>query len=796
MAIDIRATVSCSLGTLISGSLSDDYVQGTGLIKCRGSVELSGLLTPAIGTAVTFSYTKGGTTTSIPRKLRVLSSFADPFRRTTEVELGCKLTYLQDLQEKVDWTAFDDPGNAAFSAADEDYVTIPISASSVMTKCLTALGISASSNPLTNYFSVAKYDLSPGYVSVLNDLLVSESYCGYLDASEVLQVFALDQAGGTGPVLDQSKLIELGPIGVGQLPGEAVTVSYSYQRLKRSPAPEQPAAPSVQTSTSSSRNTLLLSYTNPQGQQVSRAYNNYQATTTTTRYGLLVTAAGETVNVVTSRVTEIVSSAASALGGYFSALLAVGIEPNNPNIVKRTIEVYEYDRNGDEVLRETTTIGSQAYAIGESGLQLVFSATDYVSFFVDATYPLEQVLVRSSRNGEFLSSVTYTFGSWYRTIAGQQSLAESRNSLGTAAAVSAFIDATIGQLHLIQTDSTSSATAYRGQRGPTAQQAINQIYGEVVDNAASLVLAVGSATAQRRIELSMPKASDDRFTKTGSFVYGLARGDAEAKARRFGRAQNRLLLGNRSGMNVQTAPEYLPAAPFSPVVVQANGLSALYRTNGSSWTMNASGLVVSSDLLFWGAVGGTGSFWFPVAPGISSLPTTPAVVNGQMTVDAVVPPFNERVDVAPRVRSLLVLQTYDYGLAGLSSVALPVRSTVTAASIVPVAVPAADISAAAATPAVAISGGALIPAGEVAVAALAPVVTASAVLDVPAADVSVLAELPELLAGNTLIVVPVADVSVSGLAPGIDTGDADYWSNWVAQNFGFEVDVYPEWWAS
>jgi hypothetical protein len=37
MAIDIRATVTCSLGTLISGSISDDYLQGNGLVKTKGS---------------------------------------------------------------------------------------------------------------------------------------------------------------------------------------------------------------------------------------------------------------------------------------------------------------------------------------------------------------------------------------------------------------------------------------------------------------------------------------------------------------------------------------------------------------------------------------------------------------------------------------------------------------------------------------------------------------------------------------------------------------------------------------
>ena len=41
MAVDIRCVVSCSLGTPISGSVNDEYVQGTGLIKTTGSVVIN-----------------------------------------------------------------------------------------------------------------------------------------------------------------------------------------------------------------------------------------------------------------------------------------------------------------------------------------------------------------------------------------------------------------------------------------------------------------------------------------------------------------------------------------------------------------------------------------------------------------------------------------------------------------------------------------------------------------------------------------------------------------------------------
>ena len=204
MSIDTRAVTSCTLGPIISASINDDYIQGNGLVKTTGSVEINGIVVPSVGQIVTFSYTRNGVTYQIPRVLRVLSSFADPFRRTTQVELGCKLTYLQDLKEPLKWKPSNDPENEGITAEDEKIITAPIYASSVMTRCLRKLAIVASEIPLTNKFSIGEFDYSSGYVDILSNLLVSESYCGYLDQDEVLQIINLQQSGGTGPVLTLS----------------------------------------------------------------------------------------------------------------------------------------------------------------------------------------------------------------------------------------------------------------------------------------------------------------------------------------------------------------------------------------------------------------------------------------------------------------------------------------------------------------------------------------------------------------------------------------------------------------
>ena len=239
MTVDIRGEVTCSLGTLISASISDDYVQGSGLIKTSGSCEIADVIVPDVGTAVTFTHTPiGGSPVNVPRKLRVLSSFADPFRRVTSVELGCILTYKEDLTEKVDWSVYDDPDNSDFEeGVDDKIVVVPISAQRLAQICVDKINFSGGTSglTLTNKFSIKKrdFDFSSGYVSVLSDLLVSESLCGYVDFNETLKIFPLDvpstdETPLTGvPIFYGSDLIDIGSINSGQIPGEAVTVSVS-----------------------------------------------------------------------------------------------------------------------------------------------------------------------------------------------------------------------------------------------------------------------------------------------------------------------------------------------------------------------------------------------------------------------------------------------------------------------------------------------------------------------------------------------------------------------------------------
>jgi len=744
MAIDIRAIVTCSLGTLISGSISDDYIQGNGLVKIKGSVEISGTITPAIGTVVTFSYVKGGVTRSIPRKLRVMSSFADPFRRTTKVELGCKLTYLSDLQEPVKWDAFDDPENTAYDEEDARIVTLPIYASSAMDKCLTELGITSSSNPLTNKFSIAKFDFGGGYVQVLNDLLVSESYCGYLDTSEVLQVFFLDQDAGTGPVFAASDIVDLGPIGVGQLPGEAVTVSYNTVKLKQ-PDPAEEAASAwelelfvgVQT-------TIIVSADLEDGTNYTEEFSYIPFTRTQTFY--------DSWDRVTRRLSTSNTIGAEVNSAYIVALVGAPIPYDVDNFAAtqagrvelyRTVEtlfVYEVNPSNeleskpdsyDKVKIETEITREPMQALlGAANLDYDLIETNLANTYyynVISSIITQEYIEGSTTEGLTVSKViTKKQKAYIYTQSGQQDIAE-RTSLGqTLQEIVPILDnliyegaetnTRIGRYLALQTkpsDADVGLATYSKDGDPNN--------GWRTESTASLELALGSATAQRRIEFSLPYAPDDTFSGPSGGPFTATASDAPVKANRYGRVQNRLLLGNRSGINLQLAPERLPAAPFEPLYVQANGLTAQYRANGTSWTFDSNGIVASVDALFWSAVGGTGTFWFPVAPGVTTLPTTPAIVSGTMTPTTVVLPYNETAIYEGRLRLISEVTKFEYALTLLTVIpAIVTKVKVAVVSIYKVEVPAASITIATAIPAINTGAAVVCPTINTTVSATAP----------------------------------------------------------------------------
>jgi hypothetical protein len=511
----------------------------------------------------------------------------------------------------------------------------------------------------------------------------------------VLQIASLDQEGGTGPVYTSADIVDLGPIGTGQLPGEAVTVSYSTLKLK---APQDDAAFTLRTLWEEEEEVSEIAYYYIAFEGGTAVYAGRDVTTTTTTYktvpaneqiaGNYYLVTGDTKEVVDRRETEVKSPDVKGLGQLASSKLSNGgFFPATDRIASKVITTYEYDPTGE--LERTTTLEyeDQAFAAYRLPIPLIFGSS-----FVEIGSGLKLVsrtVNSDEKYGDYTKRVTSRYVWWPFSQVGQQAVAEAKETFTTVAAVESYVGELLGAgLVHDGTQINSTRVGLSGSEGrPSSAELTNGAYakdgdpnnGWRTESKADLELALGSATAQRRIEFSMPYAPDDIFSGPSGGPFTATPSDAPAKANRYGRVQNRLLLGNRSGVNLQLAPERLPVAPFSPLYLQADGLTALYRANGNQWAFDSNGIVCSTDALFWAAVGGTGTFWFPVAPGVTTLPAEPAIVDGQMNATNVVLPYNETAIYEGRLRLGNVVTKFDYSLSLLTVVPpIPIKIKVSA----------------------------------------------------------------------------------------------------------------------
>jgi len=230
MAIDIRGNVFCDRGPVIRGGFSDDHIQGTGLVKTKGEIVLNGLILLHPGDSIKIGYEKQGRVNRIPRALRVLSSFADPFRRETTVSVGCKLTMLENFREsrKTDVAEVVDYLEVDCKTVNDIPLNIPLS--HIVGQCLLSLGLSTTGVGVSGSLAIDSFDFGSGYVNILSDILQSNSLVGYLNENETLVVSSLYSA-GSSPVLDEDDIIDVSPIRSGEIPANTVLVNYSYNRF-------------------------------------------------------------------------------------------------------------------------------------------------------------------------------------------------------------------------------------------------------------------------------------------------------------------------------------------------------------------------------------------------------------------------------------------------------------------------------------------------------------------------------------------------------------------------------------
>jgi hypothetical protein len=767
MTVDVRAHVFCNLGTIISGNIADEALSvGQGLISCRGQLVLAGLSTPAVGSVVNIGWERDGTIARLPRTLRVLSSFANPFTRQTTVQLGDKLVYLANLKGKkaeeeepaedgsngpdpnvypsdeYDWQVgdqcylpkagakpynFSDPKAASQLTVRENYALAPakvmnrapmgITASSVLQKCCAALGI-AFSGTLTNTYQ-DDFDLSAGYVSVLDQLISSESYFGYLNESETLVLRGWDGT-GPGPLLDENSVIELSGINSGVLPGQVVSVTFDSKRLEQTAAEEaqqelddEDAAQATiddPTSTAEEEAAAQAELDALAEEKQLRDWERDEAVTYNQEYDFYVQddagAIVYTLSVAhnprsvtlsyydesdykTKAITTEERIFAGELGSILQAKLNALYAANDveelrllPQVARqellfRTEEYLEYETIKQEEIADSLPLDPDLLCPDPDGEQRVadedaeqekrvekqqvrqtvkrfepiealigklnIGGIDWGEFDLSTLpsgeYEAERTVITYDTNQPEGQTKTRTdrYLAYGLTQNGQQDTAEKGqvttdlnglNDLLTAAKRLVFEGTTMA----IQQDRTFGVQ--QRPRTEARQEALKEKQAPVGatndEGRQQVELEQENSTVESKpkTELEMPLASDDAVVWTASDGYEFVGSNAMGQAMRYARTQNAVMYGNRAGVSLQVPAYVMPLYPLSSVYLQAAGLTAAYKANGLSWSFNSDGILGAMDALYAGAVSGSGTFWMPVAPGITSLPSDPTVSTG------------------------------------------------------------------------------------------------------------------------------------------------------------------------
>lgn len=249
MTVDFRATIATDLGVCLSGDIGSNHISdGSGLVMTQGRLLMDGIVNPARGTAVNLIVVRPqiNRITRFPKPMFVIRAVPNPIDRVSEVEIGCKLTLLKDLKRKDRyWAYYDQPAEwITFPPNISGGITVrapwAIPAQKVLEFCLQRLGItlSESSTQLSHRFLRASIDLSDGYISVIGDLIRSETKYGRILPNGELEVRNLNfKLGRRGPVLTLDNLYSIEAITSGEQPPDEFTVSYSAAEADPSPPP-------------------------------------------------------------------------------------------------------------------------------------------------------------------------------------------------------------------------------------------------------------------------------------------------------------------------------------------------------------------------------------------------------------------------------------------------------------------------------------------------------------------------------------------------------------------------------
>lgn len=664
MSIETRHYAWCSLGPLAAPpagatTLVDDHVQRKGVVTTRGTVVLQGMHHPAAGTAVSLAYGNGMWIARVPRRLRVLSSFADPLRGVTTVSVGCLFAYHENRKPPVENPKEAEQnstlgsifaisgGNSQVTHNDSVYSSIrkvaalPMRASLVIGTIFDTLGlVAAGSVPFEIYRVVDEWNLSAGYVEELDRIVSSAGYFCRIDDNEQVEFINKGQELGEGSLVLGSRIIDMQPINVGNLPGDVVYAKYSATKLvnpvsaiisgENGEEQQQPLDENEQ-----KRRNWEWEKTDGGAIQVVHTYTNPDGTTEKEYAAFVDYSFSETKYDSEDRVVS-------------RKEVKNGPTGENRTITKTFYDLRKSTSPREQVTEEYSPVANVASSCGfEGNLSQLKSLGSHLSRKVFITYEKDESTGNTlTKTSQYLQYVNTPFGS---DIISR--LREEIDSTDNQAIQRLIQDASelvpYGGKVQIRTERNFGAQTRpsQQQRNKEALRKNNKSSTESTEQEARFVWAMGSSASQTAIELSPPYVSDE-YTIVGGTVtvprYSTSRGNADQQALRYARIENRLLLGNRNGAGIQLAPIDMPAKPFALFYIRANGTTGAYRTNGTTWTITANGnIVCSTDALFWGAVDGDiESAFFTLPPGITTLPSeVVATVNANPApANAIAPP--------------------------------------------------------------------------------------------------------------------------------------------------------------
>jgi hypothetical protein len=562
-AIDIRANVYCNLGPLIQGQIADDYVQDSGLIRTRGSVTLRGIYTPDVGDQVSFAFYKDGTLSRIPRTLRVLSSFADPFTKITTVQIGCFITFIADMKDPpierqlngvpltdaailygglpLSGAVFarlnavaDAAGGGLVPSEDRKGVGGTITAAFIVSDLASKAGLTVGSIPLTNQFSKTYFEYNQPYVDIISDLLKSECRLGYLDESEELVIRDLNETGQTGPIIDADDIIELQGIGSGELPGASVIVRYNSIEPGKNPQVSDPDDPDAvpnqsrqavreeadeQTSRAnwersvSSQGPIIVTVSTGSGtKRRSKVYSGIEKTESNTQYAYH---SGSGKEVKTKEETIKTSFTAKAASGLAQEYLEK--KQTFVNEVCQTTEVVNHRYNPDGTAAGTERLLYEPIGMVVGRLNIPLSGKDYILPFFQGEVLTERETVELSHSGGRTRRVTSQYALPVFAIEGQIGAFRS----GKGAATQEDIENTI-------LDWINTGLVFVDKREDIQESGEIQPYGESRPSQTDRVTnalgngASGGTTKAERQSVGFSAGSSPTYERTASFevVYG------------------------------------------------------------------------------------------------------------------------------------------------------------------------------------------------------------------------------------------------------------------------------------